>query len=422
MGWMDRATPVNMASNAPIEQSKPAGGWMARATPLDSTQPEQGGIYSQYVKPILKPTVETLGTIGGGMAGLASPIPGGTIAGAGLGFAGAKKGYEALEQLFGAIPPQGLQESMAQIPSDIATGAASEMGGQVLGKLLGPALKGLSERMAFSAANPTKGQVKALKGMGQTPENIGNVALKENIVSGNKEKYLEGVKAVKESAGKGIDEALTGLDTNYAKNAAKMSKTELVHALGSVQKSIRSTPRGSVAYTPSDVNVLDDVISAIKENPNDTITYRELNDYITGISDRVKNFGLEQKGSQSVLREGRTALKGAMEKKLDKLAQQMEDLGVPEAKQLVNDKRRYAAMATLQDILEGSVAGEQTRAMLKPWDFSAFPLGFGLPFAARAFNKYGAAGMANIGNKIQPMFQSGIPEILGRELPILGSE
>lgn len=116
--------------------------------------PEEPSVYEQYIKPILKPTVEGIGAAVGGVAGTAAAPIAGTLAGAGLGYAGAKQGYEGIERLIqGKDKP--LTQSLVEIPQDVATGASYEAGGQVLGK-------------AFPAVLNTAGRVlkKGTEGVG----------------------------------------------------------------------------------------------------------------------------------------------------------------------------------------------------------------------------------------------------------------
>jgi len=83
---------------------------------------------------------ETAGLVGGGMLGALSPIPGGAVIGAGLGYGGVKALERALEGEKATIP-QAAMQSM----KDVGAGAAMEMGGQIAGKTIGGVLEKISK-------------------------------------------------------------------------------------------------------------------------------------------------------------------------------------------------------------------------------------------------------------------------------------
>lgn len=81
---------------------------------------------SQYVRP----TLEAGGAILGGMAGLASPMPGGAVIGAGL---GAGIGSQ-VANIIQRKPWAGAGPEAVQVGKDVLTGAGTEMGGGIVGK------------------------------------------------------------------------------------------------------------------------------------------------------------------------------------------------------------------------------------------------------------------------------------------------
>jgi len=89
-----------------------------------------------------KAGLETLGLLGGGALGTpAGPV--GQVAGAGLGYAAAKK----VEELVGLTPaPKGPVEAGERLIKEIPTGAAMEAGGQIGGKVIGAGGEFISSR------------------------------------------------------------------------------------------------------------------------------------------------------------------------------------------------------------------------------------------------------------------------------------
>ena len=80
-----------------------------------------------------KPIIEAGGLVLGGMAGTVGATPGvGTLAGAGLGYAGARSLTSAAGQALGAEQPKTIVQQGRQAIGDIATGATMEAGGRIL--------------------------------------------------------------------------------------------------------------------------------------------------------------------------------------------------------------------------------------------------------------------------------------------------
>lgn len=89
-------------------------------------------------------TLPYVGMMGGALLGTgATPGPG-TIAGAGLGFAGGKQAENFIESQLGDRKWQGWGREVPQTFMDIAEGATGEMGGQVLSKGVGAVGKALA--------------------------------------------------------------------------------------------------------------------------------------------------------------------------------------------------------------------------------------------------------------------------------------
>lgn len=87
---------------------------------------------------VIAPTVEAGGTIVGGIVGSGVTPIAGTVAGAGLGYAGAKRLTKGGAVLLGYDKQETLGQAFAEFGKDIPVGAAYEMGGQVGGKILPP--------------------------------------------------------------------------------------------------------------------------------------------------------------------------------------------------------------------------------------------------------------------------------------------
>jgi hypothetical protein len=108
-----------------------------------------------------EPALEATGATLGGLAGVeAGPV--GVVGGAGLGYGATRAGIQKIKQALGypVDVPQTTQEAAYRAAKDVATGAAFEAGGQMLGPILGGIKSG------YRALFPT-GETKAAKMVGQ---------------------------------------------------------------------------------------------------------------------------------------------------------------------------------------------------------------------------------------------------------------
>lgn len=96
---------------------------------------QEPSTYSK-VRDFIAPTVEALGAVGGGaMGSIGGPM--GTLAGAGLGYAGAKELIQAADKYAGYAPQETMGQSTARVARNALEGATMEAGGRVLGQGLG---------------------------------------------------------------------------------------------------------------------------------------------------------------------------------------------------------------------------------------------------------------------------------------------
>lgn len=89
------------------------------------------------VMQFVRPTVEALGAVGGGVLG--TPLgPAGAVGGAGLGYGIAKGGLDIAEQALGyQRAPASVEEALTRGAGDVLTGAAFEAGGRALAPAVG---------------------------------------------------------------------------------------------------------------------------------------------------------------------------------------------------------------------------------------------------------------------------------------------
>ena len=88
--------------------------------------------YRNVVRPVIAPTVETMGAVGGGMLG--SPLgPPGIVGGAGLGYGMAKEALKLGDIYFGGMTPE---QAQTQPVKNVLEGATYEAGGRVIAPII----------------------------------------------------------------------------------------------------------------------------------------------------------------------------------------------------------------------------------------------------------------------------------------------
>ena len=165
---------ARMKAMNPAEVSDGTPEWAVRHTNL------YAGV--RTAKDIIDPVVEGVGLVGGGMVG-SSAGPVGTVAGAGLGYAGAKRITKATDVALGLESPETAGTAFKQAGKDVVEGAAIEAGGQVLGKVAPPVAKYVGEKSQQAARGLYKSSAKFPTTLSNTERSkLAETALRENIL------------------------------------------------------------------------------------------------------------------------------------------------------------------------------------------------------------------------------------------------
>lgn len=149
--------------------------------PAAQIEPQLTTIQKMYraARGIVAPTAETLGAIGGGIAGTALG-PAGTVGGAGLGYGMAKEALKLGDIYLGGMTPE---QAQTEPIKNILEGATMEAGGRVVAPLIGKAVGAIADlrqipaqkaaNIARNALGPDMPEVlnalKAAKGQAVTP-------------------------------------------------------------------------------------------------------------------------------------------------------------------------------------------------------------------------------------------------------------
>ena len=191
MGWQDAPVIKSQSwQSAPIEGEIPGPrmtgtivdqipGSSVRAPAAVPTQNVSTGqkVYRNIVRPVLAPTIEALGSVGGGVAG--APLgPAGVVGGAGLGYGMAKEAIKMGDIYFGGQTPDQAQTEPIR---NILEGATFEAGGRAIGPALGYVggkiadLRNIPQQRAAKLAKEAVGSdLKAVVNtLRETPSNMG---------------------------------------------------------------------------------------------------------------------------------------------------------------------------------------------------------------------------------------------------------
>lgn len=134
-------------------------------------------VYRNIVRPVLAPTIEMLGSVGGGVAG--APLgPVGVVGGAGLGYGMAKEAIKLGDIYLGGQTPE---QAQTQPIRNILEGATFEAGGRAIGPALGYVggkiadLRNIPQQRAAKLAKEAVGSdLKAVvNALRETPSNVG---------------------------------------------------------------------------------------------------------------------------------------------------------------------------------------------------------------------------------------------------------
>lgn len=229
----------------------------------------------EYVEPIARPTISGLASVGGGALGLASPVPGGTLIGGTLGYAG---GQQVGDILFGEREPAAPGEGQTmQTLRDIKTGAEGEILGLGLGATLGQVPK-----VARAIGDYGAGLLGTTTGTGK--EYIkqavkGGEAFKEAMRAPEGRKVVDAAKsawnALKEQRGSAYREQLEAMSKNIDELDDAPIKEAWEEMKSKKKYGIRTLPDGSIDLSRS----------TLSEKEKSTIAE---------IADMVEGWGKEQ--------------------------------------------------------------------------------------------------------------------------------
>lgn len=282
-------------------------------------------------------------------------------------------------------------------------------------------LKGISNWAAKKSIKLPESIIKKLPFMGQSEDEIAQVLVDNNIPAGDPKKMLIKTKEALKKTGQELGDALDSVDAKVAGGKTKLTGNEVADAIDNKIAELK----GSYGYKEREFNDLQEIADRFrKDYGKKKIPFKDLNQRITQISENVKNYGKENFGSQAIMREGRGAVKGALDSRLQELQLRLEELGLPEKDIINTAKKNYSSLSTIEDALEGSTAkksAERASRTLTSVPFLAGGATTGAltymnthdPFLSATAGLMGGLGMSGI-NKYGPAATSNIANQLSK--------
>ena len=281
-GWQEGTLPEAKTSDGEIRQGPPA--------------------WKYNVSNVIRPIAEGLGLVGGGIIGTAAEPGVGTVGGAALGYGIGRQGANLLDEKLGISKPATFKESATRSLNDMKTGAELEMGGQILGPMIGGAAKQLN-KMGYSLAE------KSLKVPPSVPS-----ATRSNVIN-------------------------TMLD-----NGIPISKSGLAKAKG-ILTDLNDQMDMAVASSPNKNNLIDTnavlgPVQDLRDKMLNTVNGKELAAKLDGV---VKSF-TSQYGPQMTVEQAQT-VKQNTNALLSKAYGQIQDVTTESIKQVVRGLKDQIAEA-----------------------------------------------------------------------------
>ena len=225
-------------------------GSSVRAPAAIQTQDVSTGqkVYRNIVRPVLAPTIEALGSAGGGIAG--APLgPAGIVSGAGLGYGMAKEAIKLGDIYLGGQTPE---QAQTQPIRNVLEGATFEAGGRAIGPAFGYVggkiadLRSIPQQRAARLAKEAVGSdLKAVvNALRETPSNVGvgqatakfqNPAL-QALVKNSLEETPEGAQYLSKLGTMTEDEAVNALSKLVGGGTA----TEVRNTLAAAKNNARA--------------------------------------------------------------------------------------------------------------------------------------------------------------------------------------
>lgn len=380
-------------------------------------------------KGLLKGALESLpmaGSMVGGALGFASPLPGGTIVGAGLG-GGAGKALQNIGEKY----LLGEDKTREQIYADpaLATleGTTAEMGGQLIApvaKAAGKGLKSLAETQAFKSSGAMLKDFRQAAAKDQVKE-IGRFMIDNKIVKAGDSfaDVAAKAEAIKSNAGKKLNDIYTRVSEaipNITKRETGFNPVrDKEEIISSVKKAMGNEVGARNALNQVDA-YLDDLAQTYGDVALDPSTAND----IKGAIDRTINYSRNPMNKQPDAEKAFSATRRILEKRIaadvDFIGEQLGSEDLSKALRAAN--KEYGTSANIYNIADDRVQRESANRMFGLTDTIAggagttvgAVVGGGAPGAIAGGML--AAGANKLGRKYGPGMLSGGSDLVSKGL------
>lgn len=147
----------------------PTDGYPTAPAPINAPSLTTGQkVYRNIVRPVLAPTIETVGAVGGGLLGTPLGI-GGAVGGAGLGYGIAKEALQLGDVYLGGQQPRQGAGLFTEPAKNILEGATYEVGGRLAAPII---QKGINKALDIGSTSQLKAAKIAREALGEDLPNV----------------------------------------------------------------------------------------------------------------------------------------------------------------------------------------------------------------------------------------------------------
>lgn len=259
----------------------------------EEIQPEPSFL-QKYGESFVRPTLQGLGAVGGGLVGTAAG-PVGTVGGAGAGYAAGEQIYKTLMDLTGNRDPESVGKRLGDTATDVLTGATMEMGGQALSKAATNAISSLPKIATKASKALYDIPEKAAKHIASNPERVKAAMQETNYSGGNKL-----IDTINQAIDKKTSNLNAGLNIQINKADMAGKEADISRTLGVLNKAREKMGLAATQNRQAEINDLQkqiDLLDAYRKTKGTRLSLKDANDLKRQLQDigfvRDPNTGLK---------------------------------------------------------------------------------------------------------------------------------
>lgn len=192
---------------------------------------------------LVRPAMQALGTVGGGMLGTAAG-PAGTVVGGAGGYLAGDQLYKTLETALGDRESGTIGEELVETAKEVPAAFAMEMGGPILGKAVKGAAKGIPKLARSLTSGIYKVPKEAISRTIARPEQVKALAKEPALKVGNK--VLDTIEAARSAKVEKSNKAINAILNKAGNKGKEVSVNQALDVLDTAKnKILKATPESA---------------------------------------------------------------------------------------------------------------------------------------------------------------------------------